>query len=51
MKLYQYNLGKCKFVLIEKIIKNHLPDENISIDIIKNRLIEEHKKIANSSNT
>ena len=44
MKLYQYNLGKCKFVLIEKIIKNHLPDENISIDIIKNRLIEEHKK-------
>ena len=45
MKLYEYDYGKCKFVLIEKIIKNHLPDENISIDIIKNRLIDEHKKL------
>ena len=45
MKLYEYEYGKCKFVLIEKIIKNHLPDENISIDIIKNRLIDEHKKL------
>ena len=47
MKLYEYNYGKCKFVLLEKIIKNHIMDrgENISIDIIKNRLIEEHKKL------
>ena len=45
IKLYEYDYGKCKFEMIEKIIKNHLPDENISIDIIKNRLIEEHKKL------
>lgn len=47
MKLYEYNYGKCNFVLLEKIIKNHNMDrgENISIDIIKNRLIEEHKKL------
>ena len=47
MKLYEYNYGKCKFVLLEKIIKNHIMDtgEDVSIDIIKNRLIEEHKKL------
>ena len=45
MKLYEYDFGKCKFELLEKIIKYHLSDENISIGIIKDRLIEEHKKL------